>query len=133
MRQVFGCAVLVIAGIAAFIEASSHHPVAAFGADVRCESGEACHSAHGLSETAYDLIRRGSSRAATSTRSSPISEGLAARLPSVRGKQAKRRELAANDRMILRKLKAARVIVKPARACSGKCVRSLRLSFSRPG
>ena|SRR6059058_1845084 len=76
MRQVFGGAVLVIAGIAAFIEASSHHPVAAFGADVRCESGEACHSAHGLSETAYDLIRRGSSRAATSTRSSPISEGL---------------------------------------------------------
>jgi hypothetical protein len=58
MRQVLGGAVLVIAGIAAFIEASSHEPIPATALGVRC-AGEACHSAHGLSQTAYDILRIG--------------------------------------------------------------------------
>src|SRR5690349_15513158 len=62
VRQVFGGAVLVIAGIAAFIEAHSHPPQL----ESRCRGGgKACPledftSVHtGLSQTAYDLLRIG--------------------------------------------------------------------------
>lgn len=60
MRQIFGGAILVIAGIAAFIEAHSHHKAAyratedAFGGATSVE-----HAAGGLSQTAYDLLRIG--------------------------------------------------------------------------
>ena len=56
MRQVLGGAVLVIAGIAAFIEAHSHAP--RYG----CPSGQSeCGQLvpRGLSQTAYDLLRIG--------------------------------------------------------------------------
>jgi hypothetical protein len=63
MKQVFGGAVLVIAGIAAFIEAHSHPPEL----EGRCRTrGIACppeefSNVHvGLSQTAYDLLRIGS-------------------------------------------------------------------------
>jgi len=62
MRQVFVGAALVIAGIAAFIEASSHPPELRD----RCSTGgKACltedfSEVHiGLSNTAYDLLRIG--------------------------------------------------------------------------
>ena len=49
MRQVFAGAVLVVAGIAAFIKAHSHRTKpAAFG-----------EGTEGLSQTAYDLLRIG--------------------------------------------------------------------------
>jgi hypothetical protein len=60
MRQVLGGAVLVIAGIAAFIEAHSHRPM-----DVTGEGSAEAEALHqpipkmGLSETAYDLLRIG--------------------------------------------------------------------------
>jgi hypothetical protein len=57
MWRIYGGAVLVITGIAAFIEASSHAP------GVRCarSGGDECgRSIHvGLSQTAYDLLRIG--------------------------------------------------------------------------
>jgi hypothetical protein len=62
MRQIFGGAVLVIAGVAAFIEAHSHPPEL----ESRCRTGgKAClledfMNVHtGLSQTAYDLLRIG--------------------------------------------------------------------------
>jgi hypothetical protein len=57
MRRVFGGAVLVIAGIAAFIEAHSHAP----RPEKVCGLAEGCVSsaASGLSQTAYDLLRIG--------------------------------------------------------------------------
>ena len=62
MRRVFGGGVLVIAGIAAFIEAHSHRPITQYA----CPNGsEECKAAklfahhHGLSQTAYDLLRIG--------------------------------------------------------------------------
>ena len=62
MRQVFGGAVLVIAGIAALIEAFRHPPEL----ESRCRTGgKACPfedfmNVHtGLSQTAYDLLRIG--------------------------------------------------------------------------
>jgi len=62
MRQIFGGAVLVVAGIAAFIEAHSHPPEL----EGRCRTGgRACpvedfSNVHiGLSQTAYDLLRIG--------------------------------------------------------------------------
>jgi hypothetical protein len=62
MRQVFAGAVLVVAGIAAFIEAHSHPPEL----ESRCrKGGTACPledfvNVHiGLSQTAYDLLRIG--------------------------------------------------------------------------
>jgi hypothetical protein len=56
LRQVFGGAVLVIAGIAAFVQSSRHFP-SACGLHERCitERGEPSH----LSTTAYDLLRIG--------------------------------------------------------------------------
>lgn len=56
--QVFGGAVVVVAGIAAFIEAQSHHPVyynQATEGSVRIYFG----SAGALPQTAYDLLRIG--------------------------------------------------------------------------
>ena len=62
MRQIFGGAVLIIAGIAAFIEAHSHPPEL----ESRCRTGgKAClledfvNVQIGLSQTAYDLLRIG--------------------------------------------------------------------------
>jgi hypothetical protein len=62
MRQVFLGAALVIAGIAAFIEAHSHPPEL----ESRCRTGgyacplEDFTQVHvGLSQTAYDLLRIG--------------------------------------------------------------------------
>jgi hypothetical protein len=58
--RVFGGAALVVAGIAAFIEAHSNLPEAAEHPppNVFCQS--ACgHGARGLSPTAYDLLRIG--------------------------------------------------------------------------
>jgi hypothetical protein len=63
MRQVLGGAVLVIAGIAAFIEASSHKPEA--HALPRFSRGQVLGyltltgPSRGLSQTAYDLLRIG--------------------------------------------------------------------------
>ena len=62
MRRAFIGAALLIAGIAAFIEAHSHPPES----ESRCRTGrEACpledliHVHVGLSPTAYDLLRIG--------------------------------------------------------------------------
>ena len=64
MRQIFGGALLVIAGIAAFIEAHSHRPESEqlCGGRRRFECPEGVPITtvhHGLSETAYDLLRIG--------------------------------------------------------------------------
>ena len=66
MRRVFGGAALVIAGIAAFIEARSNKPVPAETAppaegNVYEPPGPAFHGhgPTGLSHTAYDLLRIG--------------------------------------------------------------------------
>lgn len=67
MRRVFGGAVLVVAGIAAFIEAHSHMPVPAEAVvegnvyQAPGPAGSASHSlaSTGLSQTAYDLLRIG--------------------------------------------------------------------------
>jgi hypothetical protein len=67
MRRVFGGAALVIAGIAAFIEAHAHRPVAAFNPTPvvtrqleRVEVGSGlARPASGLSQTPYDLLRIG--------------------------------------------------------------------------
>ncbi|MCW3032513.1 MAG: hypothetical protein JWM60_858 [Solirubrobacterales bacterium] len=70
MLRVYIGAVMVIAGIAGFIEAHSHHPVPASGpistnpitVEQLAEQGVAnggASSAEGLSQTAYDLIRIG--------------------------------------------------------------------------
>ena len=58
MRRVFGGAALVIAGVAAFIEAHSHMPVPAMPCEAnvfRCTPVPAS----GLSQTGYDLLRIG--------------------------------------------------------------------------
>lgn len=56
MREILAGTVLVVAGIAAFIEAGRHHP-SACGPRERCLTGpgEPSH----LSTTAYDLLRIG--------------------------------------------------------------------------
>jgi hypothetical protein len=67
VRRVFGGAALVIAGIAAFIEAHSHRPVPTVVTRARAlrerrldEIGVAFHRPmSGLSPTAYDLLRIG--------------------------------------------------------------------------
>jgi uncharacterized membrane protein HdeD (DUF308 family) len=67
MWRVFGGAALVIAGIAAFIEAHTHRPVAAFNPTPvvtreleRVEVGSGlARPASGLSQTAYGLLRIG--------------------------------------------------------------------------
>ncbi len=66
MWRVYGGAILVIAGIAAFIEAHSNQPVSAVGVpgDVLqkqqlAEQGVHPETASGLSPTAYDLLRIG--------------------------------------------------------------------------
>ena len=59
MRSVFGGAVLVIAGIAAFIEAHSHHTTVHSTRRTWTASIISEHRASGLSQTAYDLLRIG--------------------------------------------------------------------------
>jgi hypothetical protein len=71
MWRVFGGAALIVAGIAAFIEAHSHRPVAGRAAPttegaLAFEAREARQGIelgfighHGLSNTAYDLLRIG--------------------------------------------------------------------------
>jgi hypothetical protein len=60
MRQVFGGAVLVIAGIAAFIEAHDHRPIrSTITLEGSVAEKLASHPASGLSQTAYDLLRIG--------------------------------------------------------------------------
>jgi hypothetical protein len=67
VRQVFGGAALVIAGIAAFIEAHSQHTKAyttrEFGGSLGPEATghyeTVLHPASGLSQTPYDLLRIG--------------------------------------------------------------------------
>jgi hypothetical protein len=64
MRRVFGGAVLVVAGIAAFIEAHSHKPALAYAGStrsgiVREVEAETPHAHLGLSQTNYDLLRIG--------------------------------------------------------------------------
>jgi uncharacterized membrane protein len=70
MWRIFGGAVLVIAGVAAFIEAHSNKPVPASAGTIpgsaleRAEYRqlgvvEQAHPASGLSQTAYDLLRIG--------------------------------------------------------------------------
>jgi uncharacterized membrane protein HdeD (DUF308 family) len=71
MWRVYGGAIMVIAGIAAFIEAHSHHPIAGRIAptteDTRALQALQEHEGitfapvghHGLSNTAYDLLRIG--------------------------------------------------------------------------
>jgi uncharacterized membrane protein HdeD (DUF308 family) len=64
MRQILAGAVLVIAGIAAFIEASSHRPEVRHGIP-RFSRGQVLGylaltgPSRGLSQTAYDLLRIG--------------------------------------------------------------------------
>jgi hypothetical protein len=52
MRRAFLGAALVVAGIAAFIEASRYQPLG-------CERGERCAQASHLSATGYDLLHIG--------------------------------------------------------------------------
>ena len=67
MVRIFGGAVLIVAGIAGFIEAHSHRPVPAVVTRARAlrerrldEIGVPFHKAmSGLSQTAYDLLRIG--------------------------------------------------------------------------
>jgi hypothetical protein len=55
MREIFGGALLVVAGIAAFIEAHSHHPWEYEGWG---PGGKAPYGLHhvGLSQSSYDLV-----------------------------------------------------------------------------
>lgn len=66
MWRVYGGAVAVIAGIAAFIEAHSHRPMPAVGVpggilqkSELAEQGVHAEAASGLSATAYDALRIG--------------------------------------------------------------------------
>ena len=60
MWRVFGGAALVVAGIAAFIEAHTHKPVGGILEQyVRGGPTEVIRPASGLSPTAYDLLRIG--------------------------------------------------------------------------
>lgn len=68
MRRVFGGAALVIAGVAAFIEAHAHHPAkAVYVEQAREAAGEGLNDwgphagevSAALSHTAYDLLRVG--------------------------------------------------------------------------
>jgi uncharacterized membrane protein HdeD (DUF308 family) len=64
MVRVFGGAALVVAGIAAFIEAHSHRPVPAHvlrtdAVGIKYPPQGPPHPAYGLSRTAYDLLRIG--------------------------------------------------------------------------
>jgi hypothetical protein len=59
MWRVFAGAALVIAGIAAFIEAHSHRPIPAGPTGVGSGIGDIPSPASGLSQTAYDLLRIG--------------------------------------------------------------------------
>jgi hypothetical protein len=62
MWRIFGGAALVVAGIAAFIEAHSHHPERFFTLRERRQAdiGVRFHaSTRGLSQAAYDLLRIG--------------------------------------------------------------------------
>jgi hypothetical protein len=65
MVRVFGGAVMVVAGIAAFIEAHSHAPTARLecpnGRGVRtdCTEDQWVFVPHGMSHTVYDLLRIG--------------------------------------------------------------------------
>jgi hypothetical protein len=57
MLRIFGGAALVIAGIAAFIEAHSHRPVLGFAPSPReAALGETGSPSSGLSPDAYDLL-----------------------------------------------------------------------------
>jgi uncharacterized membrane protein HdeD (DUF308 family) len=58
MWRIYGGAIMVIAGIAAFIEAHSHRPIAGRPAGFWNRPGEA-EPASGLSPDAYDLLRIG--------------------------------------------------------------------------
>jgi hypothetical protein len=58
MRQVFGGAALVIAGIAAFIEAHAHEPGSYVGWGPGLTAPYGLHRV-GLSNTAHDLLRIG--------------------------------------------------------------------------
>jgi hypothetical protein len=58
MWRVFGGAALVIAGVAAFIEAHSHRPLRECpGGRESCYAGMSVHV--GLSQTPYDVLRIG--------------------------------------------------------------------------
>jgi hypothetical protein len=61
MRRVFAGAARMVAGIAAFIEASSHHATARTVNEYGLEGQHITvqHAASGLSQTAYDLLRIG--------------------------------------------------------------------------
>jgi hypothetical protein len=62
MRQIFAAAVLVVAGIAAFIEAHSHRPITQYvcpNGSEECKAAKLFAHHHGLSQTAYDLLRIG--------------------------------------------------------------------------
>jgi hypothetical protein len=59
MWRVFGGAVLVIGGIAAFIEAHSHRPITHYvcpNGSEECKDAKLFAHHHGLSQTAYDLL-----------------------------------------------------------------------------
>jgi hypothetical protein len=62
MRQVFAGAVLAVAGVAAFIEAHSHRPITQYvcpNGSEECKAAKLFAHHHGLSQTAYDLLRIG--------------------------------------------------------------------------
>jgi len=62
MWRVYGGAVLIIAGIAAFIEVHSHHPITHYvcpNGSEECKDANLFAHHHGLSRTAYDLLRIG--------------------------------------------------------------------------
>ena len=59
MWRVYGGAILVIAGIAAFIEAHSHRPITHYvcpNGSEECKDAKLFAHHHGLSQTAYDLL-----------------------------------------------------------------------------
>jgi hypothetical protein len=59
MWRVYGGAILVIAGIAAFIEAHSHRPITHYvcpNGSEECKDANLFAHHHGLSQTAYDLL-----------------------------------------------------------------------------
>jgi hypothetical protein len=60
--RAYAGAVMVIAGIAAFIEAHSHRPITHYvcpNGSEECKAANLFAHHHGLSQTAYDLLRLG--------------------------------------------------------------------------
>jgi hypothetical protein len=62
MWRIYGGATTVVAGIAAFIEAHDHRPITRYlcpNGSEECKDAKLFAHHHGLTQTAYDLLRIG--------------------------------------------------------------------------